>query len=79
MVTFCEPHFGHDTVLSPGRVVLSAIGHQPSGPEAGFAARGPLPGLPSPLEIWSFLYAAHRLGAVGASLYDIEDGAAGPS
>ncbi len=34
-------------------------------------------GLPSPAEIWRFLYVAQRLGAPGASLYDLESG--GPS
>ncbi len=46
----------------------------PIGQDFNMASEGGRHGLPSPLEIWSFLYAAHRFGAVGASLYDIEDG-----
>lgn len=54
--------------LSPLRPVA------PIGQDFNMASEGGRHGLPSPLEIWSFLYAAHKLGAIGVSLYDIEDG-----
>lgn len=46
----------------------------PIGQDFNMGPVGGRPGLPSPREIWRFLDVAHRLGAVGASLYDLESG-----
>ncbi len=46
----------------------------PIGQDYNMGPEGGPPGLPSPREIWRFLDVAHRLGAVGASLYDLEAG-----
>ena len=65
----------------PGKAVAQAIDYlsrlrpvTPIGQDFNMGPMGGRHGLPSPLEIWRFLYEAHRLGAIGASLYDIEDG-----
>jgi hypothetical protein len=47
----------------------------PIGQDFNLGPSGGPPGLPSPKEIWRFLDVAHRLGAIGASLYDLEEGA----
>ena len=66
----------------PGAAVAQAIAAlsqlrpvAPIGQDFNMGPIGGRPGLPSPREIWRFLDVAHRLGAVGASLYDLEDGA----
>ncbi len=46
----------------------------PVGQDFNMASIGGRHGLPSPAEIWRFLYVAHSLGAIGASLYDLESG-----
>jgi len=46
----------------------------PIGQDFNMGPIGGPPGLPTPLEIWSFVDVAHRLGAIGASLYDLESG-----
>ncbi len=46
----------------------------PIGQDFNMASIGGRHGLPSPAEIWRFLYVAHSLGAIGASLYDLESG-----
>jgi hypothetical protein len=46
----------------------------PIGQDFDMGPSGGRPGLPSPEEISRFLGTAHRLGAVGASLYDLESG-----
>ncbi len=44
----------------------------PIGEDYDMGSEGGPPGLPSPQQIWRFLDVAHRLGSVGASLYDLE-------
>jgi hypothetical protein len=46
----------------------------PIGQDYNMGPEGGPPGLPSPKEIWRFLDVAHRMGALGASLYDLESG-----
>lgn len=46
----------------------------PVGQDFDMGPMGGRRGLPSPAEIRRFLYVAHRLGAPGASLYDLESG-----
>lgn len=46
----------------------------PVGQDYNMGPEGGPPGLPSPKEIWRFLDVAHRMGALGASLYDLESG-----
>ena len=55
-------------VLSQLRPVL------PIGQDYNMASEGGRHGLPSGQEIWRFLDVAHRDGAIGASLYDLESG-----
>jgi len=54
--------------LSRFRPVVAVGQDYNMGPEGG------PPGLPTPLEIWRFVYMAKRSGAVGATLYDYESG-----
>jgi hypothetical protein len=66
-----EPGFAVNeavSVLSRWRPVAPIGEDYDMGPEGGPS------GLPSPRQIWRFLDVAHRLGAVGASLYDLETG-----
>jgi len=56
------------TFLSRWRPVVAIGQDYNMGPEGG------PPGLPTPLEIWRFVYMAKRSGAVGAALYDYESG-----
>lgn len=65
----------------PGTAVSSAIASlaslrpvAPIGQDYNMASEGGRHGLPSGREIWRFLDVAHRSGAVGASLYDLESG-----
>jgi len=65
----------------PGSAVLEAIRNLdalrpvvPIGQDYDMASEGGRHGLPSPAEIWRFLDVAHRGGAFGASLYDMESG-----
>ncbi len=46
----------------------------PIGQDYNMASEGGRHGLPSAREIWRFLDVAHRGGAIGASLYDLESG-----
>jgi hypothetical protein len=46
----------------------------PIGQDFNMGPIGGPPGLPTGREIWRFLDVAHRLGAIGASLYDLEAG-----
>jgi hypothetical protein len=46
----------------------------PVGQDYNMASEGGRHGLPTGAEIWRFLYVAHELGAIGASLYDLEAG-----
>ncbi|HVB27472.1 MAG TPA: hypothetical protein VNE21_06125 [Mycobacteriales bacterium] len=46
----------------------------PIGQDYNMASEGGRHGLPSGREIWRFLDVAHRAGAIGASLYDLESG-----
>jgi hypothetical protein len=54
--------------LAPLRPVV------PIGQDYDMASEGGRHGLPSGREIWRFLDVAHRSGAIGASLYDLESG-----
>jgi hypothetical protein len=54
--------------LSRFRPVVAIGQDYNMGPEGG------PPGLPTPLEIWRFVYMAKRSGAIGATLYDYESG-----
>ncbi len=54
--------------LSRFRPVIAIGQDYNMGPEGG------PPGLPTPLEIWRFVYMAKRSGAIGATLYDYESG-----
>ena len=56
------------SILSHWRPVAPIGEDYNMGPEGGPA------GLPPPKQIWRFLDVAHRLGSVGASLYDLETG-----
>jgi hypothetical protein len=65
----------------PGAAVAQAIAAlarlrpvAPVGQDYNMGPEGGPPGLPSPQEIWRFLDVAHRMGALGASLYDLESG-----
>jgi hypothetical protein len=65
----------------PGAAVSSAIlalarlrPVAPIGQDYNMASEGGRHGLPSSREIWRFLDVAHRSGAIGASLYDLEAG-----
>jgi hypothetical protein len=58
------------TVLAKMRPV------DPIGQDYNMASEGGRVGLPTGLEIWRFLNVAQRLGAIGASLYDLESGGA---
>lgn len=65
----------------PGAAVRQAIlalrGLRPVVPIGQDFNMGPTdgrPGLPTPREIWRFVDVAHRLGAPGVSLYDLESG-----
>ncbi|HET9061522.1 MAG TPA: hypothetical protein VFN61_16530 [Acidimicrobiales bacterium] len=46
----------------------------PVGQDFDMGPMGGRQGLPTPAEIWRFLDVAHRLGAPGASLFDLESG-----
>jgi hypothetical protein len=46
----------------------------PIGQDYDMASEGGRHGLPTAAEIWRFLDVAHRGGAIGASLYDVESG-----
>jgi hypothetical protein len=48
----------------------------PIGQDYDMASEGGRHGLPAAKEIWRFLDVAHKRGAIGASLYDIESGGA---
>jgi hypothetical protein len=48
----------------------------PIGQDFDLGPSGGRPGLPAPTEIWRFVDVAHRLGAPGVSLYDLEAGGA---
>jgi hypothetical protein len=56
------------TVLSRLRPVA------PIGQDFNMGPIGGPPGLPTAREIWRFVDVAHRRGAIGASLYDLEEG-----
>jgi hypothetical protein len=65
----------------PGAAVNAAITFlaklkpvAPIGQDYNMASEGGRHGLPTGQEIWRFLDVAHRDGAIGASLYDLEDG-----
>jgi len=65
----------------PGAAVGSAIAAlsrmrpvAPIGQDYDMASEGGRHGLPSGRAIWRFLDVAHRSGAIGASLYDLESG-----
>jgi hypothetical protein len=65
----------------PGAAVSSAIAPlarlrpvAPIGQDYNMASEGGRHGLPSGRAIWRFLDVAHRDGAIGASLYDLESG-----
>jgi hypothetical protein len=65
----------------PGAAVSAAITFlaklrpvAPIGQDYNMASEGGRHGLPTGQEIWRFLDVAHREGAIGASLYDLEDG-----
>ena len=65
----------------PGAAVSSAIAPlarlrpvAPIGQDYNMASEGGRHGLPSGRAIWRFLDVAHRNGAIGASLYDLEAG-----
>lgn len=65
----------------PGMAVsqaITALRHLrpvvPIGQDFDMGPSGGRPGLPSPQEIWRFIDLAHRLGAPGVSLYDLESG-----
>lgn len=66
----------------PGASVRQAIDYLsqyrlpvvPIGQDYNMGPEGGPPGLPTPLEIWSFVDVAHRAGAIGATLYDYESG-----
>jgi hypothetical protein len=65
----------------PGAAVNSAIAAlahlrpvAPIGQDYNMASEGGRHGLPTGREIWRFLDVAHRSGAIGASLYDLETG-----
>jgi hypothetical protein len=65
----------------PGAAVLTAMTPlsrmrpvAPIGQDYDMASEGGRHGLPTGREIWRFLDVAHRNGAIGASLYDLESG-----
>jgi hypothetical protein len=65
----------------PGAAVAAAIAAlgrmrpvTPIGQDYNMASEGGRHGLPSGRAIWRFLDVAHRSGAIGASLYDLESG-----
>jgi hypothetical protein len=65
----------------PGAAVRQAVSTlsrlrpvAPVGQDFNMGPIGGPPGLPRAEEIWRFLDVAHRAGAVGASLYDMESG-----
>jgi hypothetical protein len=65
----------------PGAAVSAAIKFlaklrpvAPIGQDYNMASEGGRHGLPTGQEIWRFLDVARREGAIGASLYDLEDG-----
>lgn len=65
----------------PGAAVEEAVAYlskmrpvAPIGQDYNMGPEGGPPGLPTPKEIWRFLYVAKSLHTVGASLYDFESG-----
>lgn len=65
----------------PGQAVRQAVSYLsrfrpvvPVGQDYNMGPEGGPPGLPTPLEIWRFVYMARHTGAIGATLYDYESG-----